>query len=265
MGMLPVNLVSHPIPYTLLIRSLSGFAPSLNFIVMHRNNTTSGNDRMSYLEERLRQMEEALSRSYTQPPVPISTQGAFREEHARTPPPNQLSAARQAAPSTGQEATYSVDPSARNMPRQEYQESTGRIDTRALSPITTRYQPIQTQSYQPIQPQTQPGMTHSMVQDGRAFQPFLGIHSLSTEPLSTANVNQARRASATTSAQRTRNGRPTSSLNGSRRSTPGALASRMNRVPTGSDLEQACRGDNNTIRVQVRVYPPDDDELIESR
>ena len=55
---------------------------------------------MSYLEERLRQMEEALSRSYTQPTVPISTQGAFREEHAQTPPPNQLSPAHITASAT---------------------------------------------------------------------------------------------------------------------------------------------------------------------
>ena len=205
----------------------------------------SDSNRMAYLEERLRQMEAALQGSGSQPSAPSGTQLAFRESTTSSSQLTQLSAVGHPTALARQGAMFDINAQAEvNNNGFGRQEMANHTDPRILSPVTTRYESNQHHGHYQA--------TQTTVQGAGAYQPFLGMHSLSNEPLSTSNVNHARRISASTLVHRTRNGR---AVTGRAVTSQGSQPVQRTGLLRGSNLAHKCRI-GTKIRLQIRVYPP---------
>lgn len=191
-------------------------------------------------------MEVVLQGANSQPSISSGTQSAFRDNVTHASPQTQMSNAGRPSPLARQGAMFEINPqtelNTNVLGRQEIEHT----DPRILSPVTARYDSVQSQ--------TQHQSSQITAQGSSAYQPFLGMHSLSSEPLSTSNVNQARRISASTMVHRTRNGRTTTGSTGGSNSR-GPLPLQRTGVSKGNDFAKRCRVDTR-IRAQFRIYPP---------
>ena len=201
----------------------------------------SESERMRLLEERLRQMEAALQGEGLRI---NSTPQAGTQTFRRSSSPEFTQT--QPMPLTRQGAVMDLLTYCETLSQQTHANrgTSGPVDSHALAPICTRYEPrsglSQVQTYS--QPNGPP----------QPYQPFLGLQSLSTSQLPTSHVNQARRASAATMLHRRQNTRVALG------NTRGAAPARAQRgPPRAADPAQFCYTEDRKIRVQVRVYPPD--------
>ena len=201
----------------------------------------SESDRMFLLERRLQEMEAALQGERPRiSTAPQAESQAFRR--SSSPEPTQHTQSR----SLARQGALMDIPIHRETPSQQARlnrGAIGAIDSRALVPISARYE----HGLPQVQTCSQPNQGSP-----QSYQPFLGLQSLSPNPVSTSHVNQARRASAATMIQRRQNTRATPG------STRGTAPSRAPRgFPRAADPAQSCYTEDNRIRLQVRVYPPD--------
>ena len=202
----------------------------------------SESERMLLLEQRLRHMEAALQGG--RPRITMDPQAESRT-FRRSSSPEATQVRSRSLTRQGALTDISMYGGTPSQQVRANRGTVGPIDSRALTPISARYEhglaQIQTPSQASGLPPSQP------------FQPFLGLQSLSANVVSTSHVNQARRASAAAMTQRRQNGRAPLGSTGR-----GAAPSRAPRgPPRAADPAQLCYTEDSKIRLQVRVYPPD--------
>ena len=166
----------------------------------------SESDRMFLLERRLQEMEAALQGERPRiSTAPQAESQAFRR--SSSPEPTQHTQSR----SLARQGALMDIPIHRETPSQQARlnrGAIGAIDSRALVPISARYE----HGLPQVQTCSQPNQGSP-----QSYQPFLGLQSLSPNPVSTSHVNQARRASAATMIQRRQNTRARLEVLGERR------------------------------------------------